>query len=95
MDSPWNYHTDRDPCGARYSSAENYDGGWNDGDHRCISGDQLSNCSYRNSAIGLSIRRNTLVRHANLLQLLLFMVQRLLRRLLWCVALRLQLLARL
>ncbi len=74
MDSPWDYHIDRNPRGAGYPSAEDYNGGWNDGDHRIISGDKFSNCSYRDSAIGLSIRRITLVRHANLLQLLLFMV---------------------
>jgi hypothetical protein len=93
MDSLGNHHTDRDPRGARYPSAENHNGGWNHGDHRNIPDDQLPNRSYRNSAISLSICRINLVHYAVLLQLLLFMVRRLRRGLLWSVALRLQLLA--
>ena len=93
MDSLGNHHTDRNPRGARYPSAEDSNGGGNDGDHRHIPDDQLSNCPHRNSAIDLSIRRITLVRHAVLLQFLLFMVQRLLFELLRFVALRLQLLS--
>jgi len=86
-------HTNRDPRSASYPGAEDYNGGWEYGDHRILPDDQLPNCSYRNSAIDVSIRRNNPVRLVNLLQFLLLMVQRLRHRLLWYVALRLQLLA--
>ena len=93
MGSHRDHHTNRDPRGASYPGAEDYNGGWEYGDHRILPDDQLPNCSYRNSAIDVSIRRNNPVRLTNLLQLLLFMVRRLQRRLLWLIALRLQLLA--
>ena len=93
MGSHRDHHTNRDPRSASYPGAEDYNGGRNDGDHRKLPDDQLPNRSYRNSAINVSIRRNTLVHHASLLPILLFMVRRLRHRLLWSVALRLQLLA--
>ncbi len=93
MGSHRDHNTNRDPRSASYPSAEDYNGGRNDGDHRKLPDHQLPNRSYRNPAINDSIRWNNPVRHAILLQLLLFMVRRLLPRLLWPVAVRLQLLA--
>ena len=74
MDSLGDHHTDRGTRGACYPSPENYNGGWNNGDHRNIPDDQLSNCPYGDSAVGFSVRWNALADHANLLQLLLYMV---------------------
>ena len=93
MGSHRDYHTNRDPRSASYPGAEDYNGGWKYGNHRILPDDQLPNCSYGNSAIDVSIRWNNPVRLTILLQLLLFMVRRLLPRLLWPVAVRLQLLA--